>query len=142
MASMDARQPPRFVPTLTDVVPLPAQDSEPRAQAVLPSSHELDVSGESVRHTPRGASNEEPQEVLPTSEMMAAGLAESLQLRVMQRLDEALEERLRYALADMVQLHAQQLFQAIRADVERLVHISVQEAVAQEMVQAKQDAAP
>ena len=60
-------------------------------------------------------------------------MAESMQTKVMARLDEDLEERLRYALADMVQLHTQALYQAIREDVEKLVQTSIHEAIAQEL---------
>ena len=56
----------------------------------------------------------------------------------MARLDGALEERMRYALADMVQLHTQALYQAIRQDLETLVSASVHEAVAQELAQMRQ----
>ena len=65
-------------------------------------------------------------------------LAHTLQEKVMARLDATLEERLRYALADMVQLHTQALYQAIREDVEGLVSASVHEAVAQELAHMRQ----
>ena len=60
-------------------------------------------------------------------------LAQILQLRVMERLDGVLEERLRYALADVVQLQTQALYQSIRQEVEGLVSAAVNEAVAQEL---------
>jgi len=60
-------------------------------------------------------------------------LAQTLQLRVMERLDGVLEERLRYALADVVQLQTQALYQSIRQEVEGLVSAAVNEAVAQEL---------
>ena len=39
----------------------------------------------------------------------------------------------RYALSDLVQMHTQSLYQAIRQDVEQLVSVSVHEAIAQEL---------
>ena len=51
----------------------------------------------------------------------------------MERLDGVLEERLRYALADVVQLQTQALYQSIRQEVEGLVSAAVNEAVAQEL---------
>ena len=60
-------------------------------------------------------------------------MAKAMQMKVMARLDEALEERLRYALADMVQLHTQALYQSIRTDVERLVGSAVHDAIALEL---------
>lgn len=130
MTLMDARQPPRFVPTLTDVVSEHlTQAREEFAQQQTHDSAELEVS-------------EEPQatEIIPPAllpildaELDRALLAEFMQTSIMDRLDSVLEERLRYALADLVQLHTQAMYQAIRLDVERLVNTSVHEAIAQEL---------
>ena len=55
----------------------------------------------------------------------------------MARLDVDLEERLRYALADVVQLHTQAMYQAIRQEVQSLVTEAVHEAIASELQQFK-----
>lgn len=133
MAAMDTRHPPRFVPTLTDVVP----ETEPMPEAAsceaLPEQEPELVDEPLVQ-----AVQPIPPAVAQMPEMQFgqqdwADMAQSMQSKVMARLDEALEERLRYALADMVQLHTQTLYQAIRTDVERMVSSSVHEAIAQEL---------
>ena len=134
MAAMDTRHPPRFVPTLTDVVPdaetMLAAPNFAVSQEHLPepvdASFVQDVA-ESAAPLAKTASAPE----LPTQQCLVD--IASMQANVMARLDETLEERLRYALADMVQLHTQSLYQAIRADVERLVSSAVHEAIAQEL---------
>jgi len=160
MSNMDARQPPRFVPTLTDVVaesvgqhalPIgmiaPEAAPVPVVQAVQPApaaavrnaaeseggARAADLAAEVVVQ-PLAS----PQEPSPLPDGVA--LAHTLQEKVMARLDATLEERLRYALADMVQLHTQALYQAIREDVEGLVSASVHEAVAQELAYMRQQA--
>lgn len=129
------RQPPRFVPTLTEVVepavapstrlPDPAQD-EPDRVPVQPVS---------VAEAPPTPAAPVGVPVMTTDALRDQGLAlaQTLQLRVMERLDGVLEERLRYALADVVQLQTQALYQSIRQEVEGLVSAAVNEAVAQEL---------
>ena len=128
------RQPPRFVPTLTEVVepavatptrlPDPAQDVPDRVpvQPVPVAEAPLPPAPVSVTAMTPDA---------PRDQGLA--LAQTLQLRVMERLDGVLEERLRYALADVVQLQTQALYQSIRQEVEGLVSAAVNEAVAQEL---------
>lgn len=128
------RQPPRFVPTLTEVVepavapstrlPDPAQDVPDRVpvQPVPVAEAPLPPAPVSVTAMTPDALRDQ-----------GLALAQILQLRVMERLDGALEERLRYALADVVQLQTQALYQSIRQEVEGLVSAAVNEAVAQEL---------
>jgi len=130
MTLMDARQPPRFVPTLTDVVSEQlTQAREELAEQQAHDSAELEVSEQAQ------AAEIIPPASLPIldAEPDRALLAESMQTSIMDRLDSVLEERLRYALADLVQLHTHAMYQAIRLDVERLVNASVHEAIAQEL---------
>lgn len=128
------RQPPRFVPTLTEVV-------EP---AVAPSTRLPDPAHDvpdrvPVQPVPVAEAPLPPAPVSVTAMTPDAlrdqglALAQILQLRVMERLDGVLEERLRYALADVVQLQTQALYQSIRQEVEGLVSAAVNEAVAQEL---------
>ena len=128
------RQPPRFVPTLTEVVepavapstrlPDPAQDVPDRVpvQPVPVAEAPLPPAPVSVTAMTPDALRDQ-----------GLALAQILQLRVMERLDGVLEERLRYALADVVQLQTQALYQSIRQEVEGLVSAAVNEAVAQEL---------
>ncbi|MDH1428738.1 hypothetical protein N5J23_11545 [Comamonas aquatica] len=133
------RQPPRFVPTLTEVVepavvsptrlPDPAQDVPDRVP-VQP------VSVAEVPPTP-AAPVGVPAMTPDALRDQGLALAQTLQLRVMERLDGVLEERLRYALADVVQLQTQALYQSIRQEVEGLVSAAVNEAVAQELAELR-----
>lgn len=128
------RQPPRFVPTLTEVVepavvpptrlPDPAQDvpDQVPVQPVPVAEAPLPPAPVSVTAMTPDALRDQ-----------GLALAQTLQLRVMERLDGVLEERLRYALADVVQLQTQALYQSIRQEVEGLVSAAVNEAVAQEL---------
>ena len=132
------RQPPRFVPTLTEVVepavapptrlPDPAQDVPDRVpvQPVPVVEAPLTPAPVSVPAMTPDALHDQGQ-----------ALAQTLQLRVMERLDGVLEERLRYALADVVQLQTQALYQSIRQEVEGLVSAAVNEAVAQELAELR-----
>lgn len=128
MSGMDSRQPPRFVPTLTDVVQEavhvpPAANSVEYVLAQTPvlGAEEVALSGQSAQTAQRA------------NEPDWAQTAQAIQSKVMERIDTDLEERLRYALSEMVQLHTQALYQAIRQDVEDLVRTSVHEAIAQEL---------
>lgn len=128
MSGMDSRQPPRFVPTLTDVVQ--------EAAHVVPAANTVEyVFAQAPAEAVEAVALPEQSAQTPQSvhEPDWAETEQAIQSRVMERIDTDLEERLRYALADMVQLHTQTLYQAIRQDVEALVRTSVQEAIAQEL---------
>lgn len=128
------RQPPRFVPTLTEVVE-PAVAPPTR----LPDPAQVVPDRVPVQPVPVAEAPLPPAPVSVTAMTPDAlrdqglALAQTLQLRVMERLDGVLEERLRYALADVVQLQTQALYQSIRQEVEGLVSAAVNEAVAQEL---------
>lgn len=133
------RQPPRFVPTLTEVVEPPVAPppsvSDP-AQDVpdsLPVQPLGAVAEASLVSVPVSVAAMSPDELRD----QGLALAHNLQLRVMERLDDVLEERLRYALADVVQLQTQALYLAIRQEVEGLVSAAVNEAVAQELAELR-----
>lgn len=134
MSALDARQPPRFVPTLTDVV---LEQSAPATQAQAPET--LSTFAPEPPFEERCAVQQAEVAVVPLPiQSPVAGqdwslMAQAMQVKVMERLDGALEEHLRYALADLVQMHTQTLYQAIRQDVEQLVSVSVHEAIAQEL---------
>lgn len=99
------RTPPRYVPTLTEVVTSP-QPVEPNPE-------------------PRGP------KAVPNSAM----LQEHLVHRVMQRVDMSLERRLREAVATLVLEQTRDLGPLLRQEIEAVVRHSVSEAVADELGQ-------
>lgn len=141
MTTTGPRQPPRFVPTLTDVV-APGKRAEIAPEEPFEDLASLAEPEIEVKHHSLPAS-----EVLDVSSDTANPaqdwnvMAQSMQVRVMERIDGVLEERLRYALADLVQIQTQSLYQALRQDIERLVSTSVHEAIAQELTQLRRDSA-
>lgn len=142
MSKIDARQPPRFVPTLTDVVPETAADIQENAAVVVAKAYSA-IGQLDTLHEPPGIAEadgfmgRDPEVGLPLATDFSAqhtdiAWAQAVQQRVMDRVSASIEERLRYAMADMVQLHTQALYQAIRKDVEIIVKDAVYEAVAVE----------
>lgn len=131
MPNSPTRQPPRFVPTLTDVV------SDKSVDAPV-------IKGPDAINSFEESAVSEGLQAVEASEALACPpapdwtqMAQAMQAKVMQRLDTSLEERLRYALADMVQQHTQSLYLALREDVARLVSTAVHEAIAEELVQMR-----
>lgn len=108
------RTPPRFVPTLTEVVQPPmeipvlvlADAAEPAPEPV--------AAGISQRQT-------------------SVELEEAMVHRVMQRVDVSLEHHLREAIALVVQEQTRSLVPRLREEVETVVRQSVYEAVADEL---------
>ena len=96
MSSEPLVQPPRFIPTLTQVV-------QPGAA---------------------------PQNSLPE---LSREMREELVMRVMQRLDVALERRLPAAISQLVLTHMQALGPRLWEEVGTVVHEAVTQAVAQEL---------
>lgn len=97
--------PPRFVPTLTDIVQsaMPGIDKpvEPRSETVLTGNE--------------------------------SGLfEEQLMKRVMQRVDLTLDRRLREALGQVILAQTQNLVPLLRQEIELVVRESVSQALAQE----------
>jgi hypothetical protein len=121
MATSD-RIPPRFVPTLTEVVPMAPVPPAP-AQGVTPS-----VWGAlQDAFTPSqvdGGSSGGPDLALQQ---------ESIIHRVMQRVDLALEDRLREAVASVVLEQVRVMAPRLRDEIEMVVREAVSEAVAEEL---------
>ena len=103
-----ATTPPRFVPTLTEVV--------------YPAS----VSGSPDAMAPTMASASDP--VAPPHQ-----LEDQLLHRVMQRVDLVLERRLREAVSQLILTHTQALGPRLREEIELVVRESVSQAIAQEL---------
>lgn len=108
------RQPPRYVPVLTEVV-----DEQVTHVPVTP-----------VPTTPMPAT---PAFAPAASAPQADALEDELLHRVMQRVDVALERQLHDAVASMVLQHTHQLVPRLREEIEFVVRQAVSEAVAAEL---------
>lgn len=95
--------PPRFVPTLTDVV---QPETSPQALETQPNNS-------------LGSSHE--------------SLEAQIVHRVMQRVDLVLERRLREAVGQVILMHTQSLGPRLREEIELVVREAVSQAVAQEL---------
>ena len=105
--------PPRFVPTLTDVV-YPV-DHINRNNAMSHSLRHTDLQQNSVQ------------------------LQDQIVHRVMQRVDLVLERRLREAVAQVILSHTHSLGPRLREEIELVVRESVSQAVAHELPQRSQE---
>ena len=109
---MSNPSPPRFVPTLTDVV-LPAE----------------------AAYSQQGASTEAFGDALAASFQPGGQFEDQMVHRVMQRVDLVLERRLREAVGQVILTHTQALGPRLREEIELVVRESVSQAVAQELPQ-------
>ena len=114
------RVPPRFVPTLTEVVqggdqPGPRVPDRPGqlAAAALPTA--------------------KPMPTAPARKMLSEDFEELLVHRVMQRVDVSLDLRLRDAIASVVLEQTRSILPRLREEVESVVRHAVYEAVADEL---------
>lgn len=121
-----AKTPPRFVPTLTDVVHLPSDGRSMAATAVRgPAIAQEEASPALQPATPvRHAARAEP---------LPGDFEEYLVHRVMQRVDVALDQRLRDAITHVVQEQTRFLVPRLREELESVLRHAVYEAVAQEL---------
>lgn len=159
MSTTPPRTPPRFVPTLTEVVsdghvPVPegavaapsvVPDSPPAAVALpraaapvsVPAVAEKPVppppgDGPSLHSSGGGAGS--PAALAPAPEpVLPDGFEEHMVHRVMQRVDVMLEQRLREAIATVVQEQTRSVLPRLREEVESVVRHCVYEAVADEL---------
>ena len=102
--------PPRFVPTLTDVV--------------HPVAH-INRFNQPLHHT--------------DLQQSSVQLEDQIVHRVMQRVDLVLERRLREAVAQVILSHTQSLGPRLREEIELVVRESVSQAVAHELPQRHQE---
>jgi len=119
------RTPPRFVPTLTEVVQnSPVQASPPFAPFVpLVQQATSDFAAPSIPSAPSA-----PLDILATE-----ALEDQIIHRVMQRVDLSLERRLQEAVSAMVLSQTQSLVPRLREEIEFVVRQSVSDAVADEL---------
>jgi hypothetical protein len=131
------RVPPRFVPTLTEVVvptvaletPQSMREEDALAAGMLPGlpvaavpTYGADGSAEAVHPDP-----------IQAATLAAEALEDQIIHRVMQRVDLSLERRLQEAIATMVLQQTQSLVPRLREEIEFVVRQSVSDAVADEL---------
>lgn len=115
------RTPPRFVPTLTTVLDLPA---EPAAEAAKPAAPTPPVDpAQAVALTPAAQ----------RSEADIVRLEEQLLHRVLQRVDLSLEERLSDTVSAAVQQQLDAMVPRLREEIEAVLRALVIEAMAAEL---------
>ncbi|UJB63754.1 hypothetical protein YS110_02735 [Acidovorax sp. YS12] len=140
------RTPPRFVPTLTEVVqgaavppasPVPAHGAGVPASPARPPASAAPVS---LAPAPVAAFAVPPKApatpvapAAPVALQLPEGFEEHLVHRVMQRVDVELDLRLREAIATVVQEQTRSMVPRLREEVESVVRHAVYEAVAQEL---------
>ena len=108
--------PPRFVPTLTDVVhPVSNINRNYSSNFIYEHLHHAD------------------------SEQRSVQLEDQIVHRVMQRVDLVLERRLLEAVAQVILSHTQSLGPRLREEIELVVRESVSQAVAHELPQRRQE---
>ena len=145
------RMPPRFVPTLTEVVqnePVPpvqsdaAPDATPYAPYSAQASYAASTASPFYAPQPPAVSPSPAELPEPRAEAMPSppgGLPPSDSLedqiihRVMQRVDLSLERRLQEAVSAMVLAQTQLLVPRLREEIEFVVRQSVSDAVADEL---------
>lgn len=117
------RTPPRFVPTLTTVLDLPADaaGTEPASPAAAPA----------VPIDPAEAVALPPAEQRSDAEIVR--LEEQLLHRVLQRVDLSLEERLSDAVSAAVQQQLDAMVPRLREEIEAVLRALVIEAMAAEL---------
>ncbi len=107
----DPAQPPRFVPTLTEVV-VPEHASP----------IDRDKVSENLAQPP-----------VPVAAQSVREIEEALVQRVLQRVDLILERRLREAVGQVILEHTETLAPRLRDEIESMVRQSLNQAFAQEM---------
>jgi len=138
------RTPPRFVPTLTEVVqgavvppasPVPSHGAGvPASLARQPAPPAAPVSPAPAPVAAFVAPPKAPAApAAPVALQLPEGFEEHLVHRVMQRVDVELDLRLREAIATVVQEQTRSMVPRLREEVESVVRHAVYEAVAQEL---------
>ena len=140
--SQSPKPPPRFVPTLTevvqepDVLPVSVPLAPPTAQPAPPFQTMA-----AIPVVPVLSTTKEPADVAGTKPVLAPaarrplpqGIEEYMVHRVMQRVDVVLDQRLREAIALVVQEQTRSVLPRLREEIESVVRHAVYEAVADEL---------
>lgn len=139
------RVPPRFVPTLTEVVvptvaletPQPVREEDAVALGMLPELAPSPPHTFAPTSTPTFGANAGSEAVhadpVQAATLAAEALEDQIIHRVMQRVDLSLERRLQEAIATMVLQQTQSLVPRLREEIEFVVRQSVSDAVADEL---------
>lgn len=161
--SQPPKAPPRFIPTLTEVVGESSRKAAAAAAAALPviSNDRADASKEGVarwnttepvlppalavqpaqpspQHQSQGVAPVAP----PAARPLPSGFEEYVVHRVMQRVDVGLEQQLRDAIATVVQEQTRSLLPRLREEVESVVRHVVYEAVSDELATGEMTGTP
>ncbi|MGK6306465.1 hypothetical protein [Variovorax sp. DT-64] len=118
---MSARTPPRFVPTLTTVLEVPAESAP-----LSPPTPEPALAADPAKAVALG-----PQAL--QSEADAFRVEEQLLHRVLQRVDLSLEERLSDTVSAAVQQQLDNMIPRLREEIETVLRELVSEALAREL---------
>lgn len=155
MSTLPPRTPPRFVPTLTEVVhehgsPSPNVEPPvvpPAMPSVAAPTPPVSFGTASPLVAPRAigipatrtVAAQQPR-ATPAPQALPDGFEEHMVHRVMQRVDVMLEKRLREAIALVVQEQTRSVLPRLREEIESVVRHSVYEAVAEELAGGQQPA--
>ncbi len=127
------KTPPRFVPTLTDVVQVPGTAQFAGTKAVPPQeAAAAPVAADAAPEAPE-ALRLTPDDSAHTHRDLPEGLEEHVVHRVMQRVDLVLDQRLREAIAQVIGEQTRSMIPRLREEVESVVRHAVYEAVADEL---------
>ncbi|GAB1386613.1 hypothetical protein MASR1M59_17610 [Melaminivora sp.] len=130
------RTPPRFVPTLTEVIPEGLQQAATLSAAPVAAGSAPACPADTPDAAPSGMPD---IPVLKKRIGQEPGAFEEYVLhRVMQRIDLILEQRLRQAIARVTEEQTKQLVLRLRDEVEGVVRHAVYDAVAEELGQERQ----
>ncbi len=124
-----SKTPPRFVPTLTEVVQVP--DPLAHEEAVEVSRPPSAWGGASVQSST--TAQPMPAAALAAPVLLSEGVEELLIHRVMQRVGVVLDHRLRDAIATVVQEQTRSVLPRLREEIESVVRQAVYEAVTDEL---------
>jgi hypothetical protein len=131
MTSVPPRMPPRYVPTLTEVV---------SAEQMAPPAPMLDdiLAGTLQTVAPLsppgvGAGRPDPAPMPITQPADVSTLEDELVHRVLQRIDVSIDHRLQVAVMRLVDEYTRQLAPRLRAEVAEVVRQAVSDALAREL---------
>ncbi|MCT9811992.1 hypothetical protein N0K08_15200 [Acidovorax sp. Be4] len=129
MDSPQAKVPPRYVPTLTEVVtglePVAPEAWVAQAAPELPAAAPLEAAPAVLFEAP----------AVPTAADMAV-VEEQLVQRLLQRVELALDQRLQACIAQVVQEQTRSITLRLQEELESVVRQTVHDAVAQELEQS------
>ena len=115
--------PPRFVPTLTDVVGPSARTHNPQFKNLSSAS----VNVRSFANSESTGQSKNTGDLPPSDDLLVK--------RVMQQVDIVLERRLREALGRIILEQTENLAPKLRSEIEQVVKETIAYAVAQELEQ-------